>query len=95
VDGDDGVLGTQQGDWYLPTITEIIYIMVRWNEIKDIFDKLSNKFNINNSVIVNIYNHYIASSTLFYGNDFWYANGMYYATYGRDNPNLILPFLSV
>lgn len=68
-------LSTKQGDWYLPTMGEIVYLTVRQYLIKTNINKLNSVFNQNYSSLT--YN-FIASGS--YGSDNLYR----YSSYIRD-----------
>lgn len=54
--------GTQQGDWYLPTMGELCYMMARLKAVNDAITKLVNAYGSSYGVTVGTYDNYWSSS---------------------------------
>jgi hypothetical protein len=94
VDGDAGVLGTQQGDWYLPSIGELIYIIPRFSKIKNTIDEIKSKFSSIKSSYLIDEQVYLSSSEKEYNNicvlDLLYAESSYST---KDDNHFVRAFL--
>jgi hypothetical protein len=97
VDGDAGVLGTQQGDWYLPAAGELGYLIPRFGKLQTLLTEIKTKFP--DSQVLSLYStNYYWSSSEYNSYLSWNLNtygGYLYYYYNKGSDFYVRAFLAV
>jgi hypothetical protein len=96
VSGDEGVVGTQQGDWYLPAIGELAYIIPRMGRLNTILSAIAKKYPALSVVTLYTGYDYWSSSELSSSNAWYVYTGSGNVSYGlKLNSFYVRAFLAV